>query len=151
MNFEMSDLGSFIVQLVATLIGAFVGFGLVIAWDRKKKQESIQETRTSVVNSIKQELEENRKGLEELANKMPSWHISEGRFKGNFGLASTPAYESAVGGGIFFSFFFKTFDFVFDLLSFSSYFCKFIYSYVITQIRKFAKIIALRKIENINR
>jgi len=99
---EVSDSWlSFIVQLVATLIGAFVGFGLVIVWDRKQKKKALQETRISVINSIKQELEENQKGLEFMIKNMPSWSNTEGRFTGDFGLASTPAFESAVGGGDF--------------------------------------------------
>ena len=90
---------SFSTQLFATLIGAFVGFGLVIFWDRRKKKQEIKNTKNSMINSITQELKENQNGLKIF--KMPSWDINEGRFQGNFGLASIPAFQSAVSGGDF--------------------------------------------------
>jgi len=90
---------SFSTQLLATLIGAFVGFGLVIWWDRKMRKQEIKNSKNSMINSIIQELKENQNGLKIF--KMPSWDITEGRFKGNFGLASVPAFQSAVSGGDF--------------------------------------------------
>lgn len=92
---------TFSIQLVATLIGAFVGFGLVIWWDRKKKKGEREETKNSMLNSIFQELTENQEGLNNMAQQMPSWNKTDGRFKGDFGLASTPAFESAVSAGDF--------------------------------------------------
>ena len=52
-----------------------------------------------MINSIIDELKENENGLKVF--KMPSWNIDEGRFKGDFGLASVPAFQSAVSGGDF--------------------------------------------------
>ena len=42
----LANLGlSFLIQLFATLIGAFVGFSLVILWDRRKKKQEIKDTK----------------------------------------------------------------------------------------------------------
>ena len=90
---------SFVLQLVGTLIGAFVGFGLVIYWDRRKKKTERKETRNMMIDFLVAELQENLDGLNNF--KMPTWNVSEGKFKGDFGLVSTPAFQSIVSGGHF--------------------------------------------------
>ena len=90
---------SFVLQLFGTLIGAFVGFGLVISWDRKKKKTERKETRNLMIDSLVAELQENLVGLKKY--QMPTWDISEGKFKGEFGIASTYAFQSIVNGGDF--------------------------------------------------
>lgn len=90
---------SFVLQLFATLIGAGVGIGLVIWWDRRKKSTEKEETRKIVVESILEEINENHEGLKQF--KMPVWNNTDGKFKGVFGLASDPAFQSTVSGGNF--------------------------------------------------
>jgi len=90
---------SFILQLFGTLIGAFVGFGLVISWDRKKKKTERKETRNLMIDSLVAELQENLKGLNNF--KMPTWDKNDGKFYGRFDLVSTYAFQSIVSGGNF--------------------------------------------------
>jgi len=90
---------SFVLQLIGTLIGAFVGFGLIILWDRKKKKAERTETRNMMIDSLVKELQENLDGLNNF--KMPIWNVNNGKFKGSFGLAGIYAFQSIVNGGNF--------------------------------------------------
>jgi len=90
---------SFTFSLLATLIGVFVGFGLIILLDRRKKKAERKETRNMMIDSLVAELQENLNGLNDF--KMPVWNVSEGKFKGEFGLASVYAFQSIVSGGNF--------------------------------------------------
>jgi len=96
MSFELD---SFSTQLLGTLIGAFVGFGLVILGDRWKKKKEKEETRNMIIDSLVAELDENRKGLDNF--KMPVWNVVDGQFKGLFGLMSVYAFQSVISGGDF--------------------------------------------------
>ena len=96
MSFEPVSFGT---QLLGTLIGAFVGFGLVIWWDRKKKKTETIVIRNLMIDSLVAELEENLEGLNNF--EMPTWNKDDGKFKGRFGLVSTHAFQSIVNGGDF--------------------------------------------------
>ena len=90
---------SFFLQLFGTLIGAFVGFGLVMVWDRSKKKTERKETRNMIIYSLFAELQENFDGLNKFP--MPTWSKEDGKFKGDFGLASVYAFQGIVNGGHF--------------------------------------------------
>ena len=97
MSYEPAS--SFVLQLFGTLIGAFVGFGLVISWDRKKKKTERKETRNMIIDSLIEEMKENLKGVNDY--QMPTWNVNNGQFIGKFGLASISAFQSIVNGGDF--------------------------------------------------
>jgi len=88
-------------SLLATLIGAGVGFGLVIAGDRWKKKSERNDAIKLMINSLVKELEENRDGLKKF--RMPMWNNENGKFQGEFGLLSVFAFQSVVSGGNFVS------------------------------------------------
>ena len=88
-----------VASLIGTLIGAFVGFGLVILWDRSKKKTERKETRNLIIDSLIEEMEQNLSGANEY--QMPTWDKNEGQFRGEFGLTSTSAFQSIVNGGDF--------------------------------------------------
>jgi len=90
---------SFVLQLVGTLIGAFVGFGLVMCWDRKKKKIEKKETRNMIIDSLVTEMQENLDGLNNF--QTPTWNVNNGQFNGRFGLVSISAFQSIVNGGDF--------------------------------------------------
>jgi len=96
MSFEPVSFGT---QLLGTLIGVVFGFGFVMWWDRKKKKTEQQETRNLIIDSLVAELEENLNGLNNW--KMPTWTKEDGKFQGDFGLASVYAFQSIVSGGDF--------------------------------------------------
>jgi len=90
---------SFFLQLGGTLIGAFVGFGLIILWDRKKKKAERKERRNMIIDSLVAEMEENFEGLNNF--QTPIWNVKNGQFTGRFGLTSISAFQSIVNGGDF--------------------------------------------------
>jgi len=92
---------SFASQLVGTLIGAGVGFGLVILGDRLKKKSERNDAIKLMIVSLVKELEENRDGLKKF--RMPMWNNENGKFQGEFGLLSVFAFQSVVSGGNFVS------------------------------------------------
>ncbi len=96
MSFEPVSFGT---QLLGTLIGAGVGFALVVRWDRSKKKTERKEAKKLMIDSLVKELEENLTGLNKF--KMPVWNENYGKFKGEFGLASVYAFQSIVSGGNF--------------------------------------------------
>jgi len=89
----------FILQLFGTFLGALFGFGLVITWDRRKKETERKETRNMIIDSLVAELKENLEGLNNF--KMPVWNVVNGQFTGRFGLASISAFQSVISGGNF--------------------------------------------------
>jgi len=93
-------ISSFSLQLGGTLIGAFVGFGLVIFWDRKKKKAERKERRNMIIDSLVAEMEENLEGLNNF--QTPAWNVKDGQFSGRFGLVSISAFQSIVNGGGFY-------------------------------------------------
>ena len=99
LNMSSEPVSSFFLQLGGTLIGAFVGFGLVIFWDRKKKKAEKKETRNMIIDSLVAEMKENLEGLNKF--QMPVWNVENGQFTGDFGLVSISAFQSIVNGGDF--------------------------------------------------
>jgi len=90
---------SFTLQLLATLIGVFVGFGLVILLDRKKKKSEKEEKRNMIIDSLVEEMKKNFEGVNDY--EMPTWDKNDVQFKGKFGLISISAFQSIVNGGDF--------------------------------------------------
>lgn len=94
------QLKGFIIQLIATLIGAFVGFGLVILWDRKKRKKETQQIINQTINSIVSELEATLGGIK--ATKVDvHWDETILHMVGNYGLAATSAFNSITHSGNF--------------------------------------------------
>lgn len=90
----------FSLQLVATLIGAFAGFGLVIAWERKKKNEDLKHVKKHTIEAIIEELKSIEKMVKEGVPHF-RWNQLKHDFEGKYILVSTPAYDSAIHSGNF--------------------------------------------------
>ncbi len=90
---------SFAYQLFGILIGAFIGFVLVILGDRLKKKSERKDTKNMIIDSLVAEMQENLDVVNDL--EMPTWHINDGKFKGKFELAGGYAFQSIVNGGDF--------------------------------------------------
>ena len=91
------------IQLIATLIGAFVGFSFVMLWDRKKRREEIQQTKIRMLNAIIEELKSFQKMVELTSGNTVKleWDSSTKDFIGTFISVTTPAFKSAVSSGNF--------------------------------------------------
>lgn len=92
------------VQLLATLVGALVGFGLALKQDRKKKAEEKQETVNHLIESITEELSNIIRVTTEQDVKFDDimkWDSEKHGFVGKRFLITTPAYDSAVNSGNF--------------------------------------------------
>lgn len=91
-----------LIQFGAVLAGVGLGLAGALWHDRRKKNEVLKETRNNILNSLILELKENREGLQNFRKKRVTWDGTRAQFRGDFGLASTPAFESTVAGGNFF-------------------------------------------------
>lgn len=88
------------IQLIATLIGALVGFDLVMLWDRKKKRDETNKIKNQTIDLIIDELDSLLIGFntEKTANHI-TWNKDENQFKGRYDLAVIPVFESIVNTG----------------------------------------------------
>lgn len=92
------------VQLGATLVGALIGFGLALRYDRKKKKEDKQEAIKHIVESITEELQDITKITTEETVKfseLMQWNPTKRVLEGKTFSISTPAYDSALNSGNF--------------------------------------------------
>ena len=91
-----------LIQFGAVLAGVGGGLAGALWHDRWKKNKGINETRNNILQSLILELRENQEGLRNFRRGRITWDEEHAQFLGDFGLASTPAFESTVGGGNFF-------------------------------------------------
>jgi hypothetical protein len=91
------------IQLIATLIGAFVGFSFVMLSDRKKKREETQQTKIRMLDAIIEELEDFQKMVDPQKTNPAKldWNNSTRDFVGTYITISTPAFQSAINSGNF--------------------------------------------------
>src|SRR5438445_8139560 len=89
------------IQLIATLIGAFVGFSFVMLWDRKKKRDDMEQTKVSMLDAIIVELKTVQ--TEILTPSIPKieWMSMQKYFSGKRTSVPTTAFQSAVNSGNF--------------------------------------------------
>lgn len=88
----------FSIQLIATLIGAGVGFALAMWWDRRKKVNGIKLTKTSMIESIISELEHVR---DEIKQQKYGVEINTDGLGVAVNLVPTNAFDSSVNSGNF--------------------------------------------------
>jgi hypothetical protein len=101
-RYMSSIIDDFIVHFVATILGATLGLGAAMWWDRRKKEEEIKHTRTHILDSLIEELKVVQEVLNDPANSVEmKWDTSTQQFKGSYLTVSTPAYDSAVNSGNF--------------------------------------------------
>lgn len=93
----------FWVQLLATLIGVGIGFGLPLFVDWIKKDQRIKETKKRILSAIIEELESSKNGLEDpkFQKTIMSWHGKPDGFVGGYLIITNPAYDSAINSGEF--------------------------------------------------
>ena len=90
----------FLIQLSATIIGAFVGFWLAMWWDRKKKKGDIRETKYQALDSIINELKDNQSGLIKSGADM-KWDQPRQRFVGEYVITLRSAFDASINSGNF--------------------------------------------------
>lgn len=100
--FPSFDWSGFIPELIATFIGAGVGFAAAMLWDRKKTEEEIKHTKNHMINAIIEELKVIQNELNDPNKPVDvKWDKASHEFLGGYVLMSTPAFESAVNSGNF--------------------------------------------------
>jgi len=90
---------SFTNELLGILVGAGVGFGLVIYRDWRKKKTERKDRKNLIIDSLVAEMQENLDLVNDL--ETPTWRVNDGKFRGKFELASDYAFQSIVNGGDF--------------------------------------------------
>ena len=99
-HFTNSNINEFVILLTATLIGVFVGFGLVLMLDRKKRDEENQATKKRILSAIVGELKQMEKGLDEWSTRNQiHWDITDHGFKGDHLTLSFGSFEGAKNSG----------------------------------------------------
>lgn len=90
----------FLINLFGTLIGAGVGFGLAMLWDRKKDKEERDDLKKQTTEAL---LVEIKKTVEELGAEGfgAEWVKETGRYRRKFAIIAKSAFESAVNSGNF--------------------------------------------------
>ena len=80
-----------------------VGLGLVGAmwWDRRKKTENEKITRNNTLDSLLDELEDAKKGVDRFMKDRLEWDQDNLDFKGEKPWILKPAYETAINSGNF--------------------------------------------------
>ena len=95
---------AFLSQLVATLIGvlfAVIGGGVITLWIQQRMKEStVNEIIKNTIISIREELEDAKKGVEKFKKNPVKWDKSW-KFDGEKPWILKPAYDSAVNSGNF--------------------------------------------------
>lgn len=88
------------IQLLATLIGAFAGFGLVILWDRKKRKDEEKKTKFKILNSLSDEIEQIQNKMKTVDGFEPlKWIPEKQVFGGNYFTISLSSFENALYSG----------------------------------------------------
>ena len=87
----------FTVQLFATLIGAFVGFGLAIFWEWKAKHTELKNIKIKILDSFLAELQQ-IKGVEQTWKKL-RWDEKTRQFAGNHSTDSFASFDTALHSG----------------------------------------------------
>lgn len=99
-NDPLTELG---VLLVATTIGAFLGFISTILIDRYKKQQDLLADKINLIDLLYTEIRKIKADAENPNNGMVDieWDELNNEFKGNYGLASLPVLSSSINSGHF--------------------------------------------------
>ena len=97
---DINLISDFLIPLTAIIIGVGGGIGGALWQERKKKRHEMKETKLRTVNSILDELKDNRKGLKEHGTSI-TWEETQEKFEGHYGLSSMHVFESTVSTGNF--------------------------------------------------
>lgn len=91
------------IQLIATLIGAFVGFSFVMLWDRRKRYDETKQIMRNILEAMIEELSDIKKGMNapEYLSKKMNWRGKPEGFQGAYITITIPAFETAVNSGNF--------------------------------------------------
>jgi hypothetical protein len=92
----------FMIHVVAAFVGAGLGLGAAMWWDRRKRHEEIKHSKDHMIDSLIEEL----KVIQNVVGNSVSpiemrWDTSSHQFTGSYLAMSTPAFDSAVNSGNF--------------------------------------------------
>lgn len=92
----------FFSQLVATLIGAGIGFGTALYVNSRNGKQSIKNRKHITINAIHEELLTAKKAIDKTTNHGHiKWKHQDLEFQGGWISISTPAFHSAINSGDF--------------------------------------------------
>jgi len=94
----VQDVGlTFTIQLFATLIGAFVGFGLAIFWEWKAKHTELKNLKKRILDSMLSEIIQMQEGLKK--EKALHWDHKTRDFVGFYTTSSFTSFDTALHSG----------------------------------------------------
>ena len=87
----------FTLQLLATLIGAFVGFGLAILWKWKANQRKLKEIKKKILDSIISEISQIKTEMKKEIKI--GWNTDKHEFNGDYATISLTSFDNALYSG----------------------------------------------------
>ena len=96
------EFGQELLITAFSIFGGVLGGGALTLWIQKRiRDDAKKDTIKNMIESIKEELENAQKGVEEFKNDPVKWKDSNAEFKGEKPWILRPAYDSAVNSGNF--------------------------------------------------